>query len=111
MISFYGGRLILDHNRDTRCWQVEIRLSPLADHQASINTGERDLHKAMEHGMTCYRKMRADLASLNVVMCWDCLHWEPPGKGRCSLNIPEARKTGGKFAAGCALYTPCPGLK
>jgi hypothetical protein len=36
-------------------------------------------------------------------MCWDCLQWEPWRKA-CALGFPEARQTGGRFAARCEIY-------
>jgi hypothetical protein len=38
-------------------------------------------------------------------MCWDCLQWEPWRKA-CALGFPEARQTGGRYAARCEIYEP-----
>jgi hypothetical protein len=36
-------------------------------------------------------------------MCWDCVQWEGTHK-RCNLEFPEARQSGGRFAARCELF-------
>jgi hypothetical protein len=36
-------------------------------------------------------------------MCWDCVQWEATRK-RCNLEFPEARQSGGRFAARCELF-------
>lgn len=112
MISLFGGRLALSYDLASHQWMAEIKLSPNAEHQITLPTNERDARKAMQYGLSFYdvfsAKVRQDLEIKGGLMCWDCLHWEPADRGRCLLRIPEARKTGGRFAAGCNLFTPCP---
>lgn len=112
MISLFGGRLTLSYDLATHQWLADIKLSPNAEHQITLPTGERDARKAMQQGMSVYdtfsEKLRLELQDKGALMCWQCLHWETSGRGHCLLKIPEARKTRGRFAAGCSLFTPCP---
>jgi hypothetical protein len=110
VISLYGGRLKLRNDRETRHWHAHIRLSPHPYHQLTIDTEHVDPRQAVQHSIKLFTAFCAEARHYGV-MCWDCVHWDPAGRGRCDLDIPEAQKTGGRFAAGCALFKPCPALK
>ena len=111
MISLHAGRLLLLSERTSHTWHALIRLGPLPEHQLNADTGTLDLRQAMLRGQNLYLAFRAKARPVDPkakVVCWDCIHWELRGRGRCTLNIPEARKTGGKFASKCSMFLPCP---
>ena len=74
-----------------------------------VDTGTVDLRQAMERGHWHYAAFKAKARPVEPdakVMCWDCIHWTPGGRGRCEIDIPECRQTGGRFAPNCAVFTP-----
>ena len=110
MISLHAGRLLLSCERASQTWHAHIILGPKPEHQLVADTGTVDLRQAMERGQNLYTAFRAKVRPAEVeakVMCWDCIHWTPGGRGRCEMDIPESRQTGGRFAPSCAVFTPC----
>jgi hypothetical protein len=110
MISLHAGRLLLSCERASQTWHAHIILGPKPEHQLVADTGTVDLRQAMERGQNLYTAFRAKVrpvAPEAKVMCWDCIHWTPGGRGRCEMDIPESRQTGGRFAPSCAVFTPC----
>jgi hypothetical protein len=110
MISLHAGRLLLSCERASQTWHAHIILGPKPEHQLVADTGTVDLRQAMERGQNLYTAFRAKARPVEVetkVMCWDCIHWTPGGRGRCEMDIPESRQTGGRFAPSCAVFTPC----
>jgi hypothetical protein len=106
MISLHAGRLLLICERASQTWHAHINLGPKPEHQLVVDTGTVDLRQAMERGQLHYAAFKAKAPRVQV-MCWDCIHWTPGGRGRCEIDIPECRQTGGRFAANCAVFTPC----
>jgi hypothetical protein len=110
MISLHAGRLLLTCERASQTWHARINIGPKPEHQMVVDTGTVDLRQAMERGNMHYQAFRAKVRPVTPdakVMCWDCLHWTPGGRGRCELDIPEARQTGGRFAPNCSVFMPC----
>jgi len=110
MISLHAGRLLLTCERASQTWHAHIILGPKPEHQLVADTGTVDLRQAMLRGQNLYTAFRAKARPVEAeakVMCWDCIHWTPGGRGRCELDIPECRQTGGRFAPTCAVFTPC----
>ena len=112
MISLHAGRLLLTCERASQTWHAHIILGPKPEHQLIADTGTVDLRQAMERGQNLYMAFRAKARPIEPDIeprrvCWDCIHWTPGGRGRCELEIPECRQTGGRFAATCAVFTPC----
>ena len=107
MISLHAGRLLLTCERASQTWHAHIILGPKPEHQLIADTGTVDLRQAMERGQGYYMAFRAKARPVDSVMCWDCIHWTPGGRGRCELEIPECRQTGGRFAATCSVFKPC----
>ena len=110
MISLHAGRLLLTCERASQTWHATINIGPKPEHQLIVDTGTVDLRQAMERGNMHYQAFRAKVRPVTPdakVMCWDCLHWTPGGRGRCELDIPEARQTGGRFAPNCSVFMPC----
>jgi hypothetical protein len=104
MISLHAGRLLLFCDRADRTWHCRVNLGPRAEHQLEADTGTIQLQEALLRAQRIYQAavLRIRPAS-SPRMCWDCLQWEPARKA-CTLGFPEARQTGGRFAARCDIY-------
>jgi hypothetical protein len=104
MISLYGGRLLLFCDRAYRTWRVRVVLGPKAEHQVEADTEAIRLQDAMLRAQSIYQMARAKIRPNDAPrMCWDCIQWEATRKG-CGLDFPEARQSGGRFAARCELF-------
>lgn len=108
MISLHGGRLLLFCDRSDRTWHVRIVLGPKPEHHMEADTGAVQLQQAMLRAQSIYQMACAKIRPVGAVpMCWDCQQWELTRKC-CALGFPEARQTGGRFAARCAMFSPEP---
>jgi hypothetical protein len=106
MISLYGGRLLLFCDRADRTWHARVVLGPKPEHQLEADTGAIRLQDAMLRAQSVYQMALANIRPQGEPpMCWDCVQWEITRK-RCNLEFPEARLTGGRFAARCELFVP-----
>jgi len=106
MISLYGGRLLLFCDRADRNWHARVVLGPKPEHQLEADTGAIRLQDAMLRAQSIYQMARAKIRPVGAVpICWDCVQWEATRK-RCNLDFPEARHSGGRFAARCELFVP-----
>ena len=104
MISLYGGRLLLFCDRADRNWHARVVLGPKPEHQLEADTGAIRLQDAMLRAQSIYQMARAKIRPDGAPrMCWDCVQWEPTRKA-CGLEFPEARHSGGRFAARCELF-------
>ena len=104
MISLYGGRLLLFCDRADRTWHCRVNLGPKAAHQLEADTGAIRLQDAMLRAQSIYQMARAKIQPVGAMpICWDCVQWEVTRK-RCNLDFPEARQSGGRFAARCELF-------
>ena len=104
MISLYGGRLLLFCDRADRNWHARVVLGPKPEHQLEADTGAIRLQDALLRAQSIYQMARAKLRPDGAPrMCWDCVQWEPTRKA-CGLEFPEARHSGGRFAARCELF-------
>lgn len=109
MIALHAGRLLLTCEQSSQTWHARINIGPKPEHQLVVDTGTVDLRQAMERGNMHYQAFCAKARPVEPnakVMCWDCLHWTPGGRGRCEIGLPEARKTGGRFAPNCSVFQP-----
>lgn len=106
MISLLNGRLLLTCERASQTWHAHIILGPGPEHRLDVDTGTVDLRQAMLRAMNDFNAFRAKARPIQeeIRYCWDCIHWEPKGRGRCSMEFPEARQTGGRFASRCSIY-------
>lgn len=106
MITMYGGRLQLVCSRADRTWHVRVVLGPKPEHQLEVSTGAQQLRDARAQAQLIYhdavRKLRPADAPLS---CWDCLQWDMSTR-RCCLEIPECKKTGGRYASSCVMFDP-----
>lgn len=104
MISLHAGRLLLFCDRADRTWHCRVVLGPKPEHQVEADTGAIQLQDALLRAQSIYS---AAVARIRPVveprMCWDCVQWEQTRK-RCSLDFPEARQSGGRYAARCEVY-------
>ena len=106
MITLYGGRLLLFCDRADRTWHARVVLGPKPEHQIEADTGAIRLQDAMLRAQSIFQMARANIRPAGAPpMCWDCVQWEVTRK-RCNLEFPEARQTGGRFAARCAMFAP-----
>ena len=104
MISLYGGRLLLFCDRADRTWHCRVNLGPKAAHQLEVDTGAIRLQDALLRAQSIFQMARAKIRPDDAPrMCWDCVQWEPTRKA-CGLEFPEARHSGGRFAARCELF-------
>lgn len=104
MISLYGGRLLLFCDRADRTWHCRVNLGPKAAHQLEADTGAIRLQDALLRAQSIFQMARAKIRPDGAPrMCWDCVQWELTRKA-CGLEFPEARHSGGRFAARCELF-------
>ncbi len=106
MISLHGGRLLLHCDHAHSSWSCTITLGP--KHRVTRDTGRVHLQQAL---LAAHQYYQLELSNARRVgdapICWDCIHWEPQ-RSVCSLGFPEARQTGGRFAARCSVFRSCP---
>lgn len=104
MISLHAGRLLLVCSRSDRTWHARVVLGPKPEHQVEVDTGTIQLQEAMIRAQSIYMAAVARLRPADGPrMCWDCLQWDL-ARNRCELGIPEAKRTGGRFAPSCEMY-------
>ena len=106
MISLYGGRLLLVCDRTDRNWHARVILGPKPELQTEIDTGTVYLPDALLRGQQIYRAMTKKMRPADGRrMCWDCLQWNMKLQ-RCDLELPEAKRSGGKYADKCEMFEP-----
>jgi len=104
MISLYAGRLLLVCSRSDRNWHAKVVLGPKPEHQLDADTGTVHLQDALIRAQSIYRAAVTQLRPAGgPQMCWDCQQWDM-GKQRCAFELPESKRSGGRFAARCDLY-------
>lgn len=104
MISLHAGRLLLFCDRADRTWRCRVNLGPKAEHQVEADTGALQLQEALVRAQSIYQAALARMRPADAPrMCWDCLQWDPTRKV-CAVGFPEARQTGGRYAARCSIY-------
>lgn len=104
MISLHAGRLLLVCSRSDRTWHARVVLGPKPEHQLEADTGTVHLQDALLRAQSIYMAAVAQIRPAGGQrMCWDCLQWDLQ-RNRCELGIPEAKRTGGRFAPNCEMY-------
>jgi hypothetical protein len=104
MISLHAGRLLLVCSRSDRTWHARVVLGPKPEHQLEADTGTVHLQDALLRAQSIYQAALVQLRPEGGQrMCWDCLQWDL-GRSRCELGIPEAKRSGGRFAPNCEMY-------
>lgn len=105
MISLHAGRLLLVCRRSDRRWHAVVKLGPKPEHQVEADTGVDRLQDALQLAEAFYREAVASIRpDTAAVMCWDCLQWNVQAN-RCELAIPEAKRSGGRYAPHCEMYS------
>lgn len=105
MISLYAGRLLLVCSRADRTWHARVVLGPRAEHQLEADTGTVQLQEALLRAQSIFRAAVVQLRQEPNRMCWDCLQWDMRRQG-CDLNLPEAKRSGGRYAPRCEMFEP-----
>lgn len=104
MISLHGGRLLLLCSRTDRTWHARVVLGPKPEHQIELDTGTLHLPDAFQRAQSIYEAARAKLSPIGEPpMCWDCEQWDMR-RQRCMMELPESKRSGGRYAARCELY-------
>ena len=104
MISLYGGRLRLVNENADRTWHAVVVLGPRPEHQLRLTTGVRNLREALPLARVIFHDAQGTLRGCNSqVMCWDCVQWNVD-TSRCSLGVPECRRSGGRYAPRCSMF-------
>ncbi len=104
MISLHAGRLLLVCSRFDRNWHARIVLGPKPELQIEADTGTVQLQEALLRAQSIYRAAVINLRPPDSPrMCWDCKYWEMRHQ-RCGYELPESKKSGGRYAARCDLY-------
>jgi len=107
MISLYAGRLLLVCTCSSRNWQAHVLLGPKPELQIKTDTGTVHLPTALVRAQSVYRMAVTQLRPADAPrMCWDCLQWDMRIQG-CDLNLPEAKRSGGRYAPRCEMFQPC----
>ena len=105
MISLYAGRLLLVCSRADRTWHARVVLGPRAEHQLEADTGAIQLQDALLRAQSIFRAAVTKLRPEANRMCWDCLQWDMRHQ-RCVLCLPEAKRSGGRYAPRCEMFEP-----
>lgn len=106
-MRFHAGRMVLSQQGKT--WHLRIRLGDTPDKQIQACLETDDAEEAIFKAERIYFDMRRQLGNRadNKPRCWQCIHWEAL-HACCSFGWPEARQTGGRFAAQCSVFKACP---
>lgn len=106
MISLYAGRLLLVCGKATQNWQAHVVLGPKPEMQVKTDTGTMHLPTALLRAQSIYRMAVTRLRPADAPrMCWDCLQWDMRHQA-CDLELPEAKRSGGRFAPRCEMFEP-----
>jgi hypothetical protein len=104
VISLHAGRLLLVCSRFDRNWHARIVLGPKPELQIEADTGTVQLQEALLRAQSIYRAAVTNLRpASSPPMCWDCKYWEMRQQC-CGYELPESKRSGGRFAARCDLY-------
>lgn len=109
MITLYAGRLVIERRRLSENWRATIRLAGAPERNIDLCTP--DVREAFIRAQHHYLALRNGQTFEEVqeehrgkVKCWSCTQWLPRSN-ECSFGFPEARQTGGKYAARCELFS------
>jgi hypothetical protein len=90
-------------------WHLRVRLgsSPSQQLRACLETADQEEAIFKAERIYADFKRRHGGKEAERPMCWQCIHWRPV-HADCSFGWPEARQTGGRFAAQCSVFKACP---
>lgn len=103
MISLYGGRLKLEVDSEARQWLAHVIVGPKKEQQTTQHLQTLHLYTAQHRAIQFYKRFKAEQLP-DRITCWLCKQWSPTANN-CQVGVPECRKTGGRFAPNCALFT------
>lgn len=103
MMRFHAGRMVLylEHS----VWHVRVKLGSRPDQQIDSSLKTSQAEEAIFKAERIYADLKRKLNKKadNRPLCWQCIHWEGLN-AQCSFGWPEARQTGGRFAAQCSVF-------
>jgi hypothetical protein len=104
---YHAGRMIL--HQEASIWYLRIRLGSTAEQQLKTCLETTDPNEAVFKAERIYFDFRRkhQKNAKDKPMCWQCIHWLPVNAD-CDFGWPEARQTGGRFAAQCSVFKSCP---
>jgi hypothetical protein len=106
MIALHGGRLLLHCDHASKTWHCTIAFGP--KQRTTYDTGRVHLQQALLAAQQYYQlELSRARRACDAPICWDCAHWDPQ-RSACTFGFPEARQTGGRFAARCSVFRSCP---
>jgi hypothetical protein len=110
MMRFHAGRMVL-HQQGT-VWHVRIKLGASPEHQTKASLETSTAEEAIFRAERIYADLKRKLSKRvdDKPLCWQCIHWEGVN-AQCGFGWPEARQTGGRFAAQCSVFKACPNRK
>jgi hypothetical protein len=110
MMRFHAGRMVL--NLERTVWHVRIKLGSSPEHQVKASLETSNAEEAIFKAERIYADLKRKLSKRvdDRPMCWQCIHWEGIN-AQCGFGWPEARQTGGRFAAQCSVFKACPTRK
>ena len=104
MISLHAGRLLLVCCKANHNWHARVVLGPKPEHQLEQDTGTIHLQTALIKAQEIYQAAKNDIRPAGEpLMCWDCHYWDMRQQ-RCGLELPESKRSGGRYAARCEIY-------
>jgi hypothetical protein len=104
MISLHAGRLLLVCDRADRNWHARVVLGPKPELQIEMDTGTPHLQTALLKAQLIFQAARKKLRPQDgPLMCWDCHYWTMRQQ-RCGLELPESKRSGGRYAVRCEMY-------
>lgn len=100
---YHAGRMIL--SEDAGVWHLRIRLGATDELQMRACLQTSNQEEAVFRAERIYAdfKRRHSCGGEDRILCWQCIHWLPV-EANCSFGWPEARQTGGRFAAQCSVF-------
>ena len=108
MINLYNGRLVIERRSLADNWRAVLRMPK--DVERIYDLGTPDVREAFIRGQYHYMALHKKQPVEEVVAayhhkakCWSCVQWSPRWN-ECTLGFPEARSSGGRYAANCELY-------
>jgi len=110
MMRFHAGRMVLYLEHSVWCVRVKLGTRPDQQIDTALQTGEAEEAIFRAERIYAELKRRLNKKADDKPLCWQCIHWEGLN-ARCSFGWPEARQTGGRFAAQCSVFKACPTRK
>ena len=95
-LRYHSGRLVLIPQGDG--WFARIKMK---GETVELPLSAIQLPLAVAEAEQLYADLR--VATMGKPTCQQCTHWAFV-EGECSLEFPEGRQTGGRYAAECPVF-------